>query len=191
MTVDVHPAEGWQPDPEPADEPSGGVSPDSPLAGLRARRVEALQHLYVDLKVPRWDDDGGPAVYVRYQPVDPETAQKAVRKRQQAKPRPDKHLLLATCDVLLGACIGVFAVEGESAEGGDPVRLSLREGDERGEWTKFDGDLAEALGIDHRRATDIVRGLYLTEGDIWAASQALAEWSGIAVPQADDAFLGN
>lgn len=191
MTIPVYPA-GEQPDAAP--EPHVGAPPvpsDSPLADLRKRRQAALETLYLDLKVPRWDEDGGPAVYVRYAPIDPAAAIKAVQKRSKARPRPDDYQLLATIDVLLGACRGVYAVEGDPADG-QVTRYSLRDGDPYGEWTRFDHDLANTLGIEHERAVDIVRGLYFTDGDILGAYAQLSEWSGLtAQTQADEAFLGN
>lgn len=160
------------------------VHPDSPLAGLKARKAAIIERLHWDLKVPRWDDDGGPAIYVRYGPIDVTRMTKILDAANKSK-APDK-MLVANANILANACLGVFAREDGSEE-----ELSLRDGDPHGPLTRFDEDLAETLDVGTPfRATAVVRALYLTDGDLIAAAIQLSELSGAALPKADTDFLG-
>jgi hypothetical protein len=169
------------------------AAPSSPLAGLRAKRAEALAKLHHDLQVPRWSDDGGIEIWVRYAPVSPTTISAVVTARRKSKAKD--WMVAANADVLAIACLGVYAVDPTSPD----TKLSLRDGDPHGDWTKFDADLAYSLGLDGissvedakaLTAATVVRGLYLTEGDLTSAANALTTWSGIEVPRDDDDFLG-
>lgn len=155
---------------------------DSPLASLRARRQARLDTLHLDLKVPRWDDDNGPAIYVRYKPVDVAQAARVADRAEKSKAAD--WVVVANASVLVNACVGVFAME-------NGQRLSLRDGDPHGPWTRFDQDLAESLGLDGpTRATDVCKALFFTGGDLIGHAAALAEWSGNSTPEVEDATLG-
>lgn len=188
MTVDVTPR--YDPDDDQDDTPNVTQLPAaslSPLASLRESYAKVLDENYIDLKIPRWDERTPYAIYVRYRPVDPTAAQKAIKRRQKA--RTDDANILATLDALVGACIGVFAVVDTTID--EPVRLSLRQDEPEGEWTRFDPDLATAFGWSETRAVDVARKLYLSDAAVLGAFAALSEWSGIGMSAADDDFLGN
>jgi hypothetical protein len=177
------------PDPPPVVTPTGH---GSPLASLRARREALQEKLYLDLKVPRWDDDGGPAIYVRYNPSSPAFLGKTIEKAKKLKPRPDDWMVNANADALIQSCVGVFAIE----DGTPPEKatreqqLSLKDGEPTGDWTRFDPDLGFSLGVEGvQSARAVVRRLYLTEGDLLAAANKLVEWSGVAAPEADEDFF--
>ena len=81
------------------------------------------------------------------------------------------------CDILVRACQGIYAIE----DGDFTTKYSLRTGDERGEWTKFDSDLAHSLmdeGAQNAKAVNVVRELYITDGDIVSAAQQVITFSG-------------
>jgi len=177
------------PDPPPAVTPTGQ---GSPLASLRARREALQEKLYLDLKVPRWDDDGGPAIYVRYNPSSPAFLGKTIEKAKKQKPRPDDWMVNANADALIQSCVGVFAIEdGTSPEKATREQMiSLKDGEPTGDWTRFDHELGFSLGVEGvQSARAVVRKLYLTEGDLLAAANKLVEWSGVAAPEADEDFF--
>lgn len=165
------------------------AAPGSPLADLRARYARHLENLHLDMKVPRVDDDGGPSIWVRYNPVDPGLVADINASRDERR-RKDGHdwWTDANADILISAVVGVYAKDGT---GPDAPVYSLRPDDPTGPWTKFDPDLAESLGIDTTRARDVVKRLYLTKGDLVGAAIRLCEWSGSASVTADEEFLGN
>jgi len=169
---------------EPSAEPAPvAAAASSPLASLRARRAKAQERLYKDLKVPRWDDDGGPAIYVRYKPLSPGKMATAVERRRRDKAKDQDWATKANADALIGSCMGVFTEI-------DGAQYSLREGDRNGSWTTFDPDLGAALGVESQNAVDVVRALYLTDGDLINAAATLTTWSGLVGPQADEDYLG-
>lgn len=181
MTRQVHVGE-----PVETDDGFDAVAPipapeGSALFDLRALRERKLKDLYKDLPVPRWGEDGTPEIVVRYKPSKPQVALRATEKRRTEND-PD-WLILANADVLVDACIGVYAVyQGK--------KYSLKPGEPNAPWTKFDRNLAENLGIETNRAVEVVRALYLTDGDLIGAVNALAAWSGTVLPQIDEESLG-
>jgi len=166
---------------EPAVVQPVKASPLSALSRLREIREQAVAKLYKDLKVPRWDEYGA-EIWVRYGPLDVTHLNEATQRREKDKKRNPGWVLLANCDGLVKSCIGVYAlVEGR--------KYSLRPGDADGEWTKFDDDLARALGIDATRAVEVVRALYLTDGDIISTIMTLGEWSNTQITEVDEEYL--
>lgn len=172
--------------PEPAPAPAAPAASESPLESLRARRKKMQALLYKDLQVPRWGDDGGPTFWVRFAPASPSEHATRFEKIQKNPKKPKDWAVTANAQVLVSACIGVFAVEGDQLYEQDDEtirRLSLRDGDPNGEWTRFDPDLAESLGLDSDcGAIAVVRSLYLTEGDITTTANRLLQWSGMVMP---------
>jgi hypothetical protein len=158
---------------------SGGLAEDSPLAALRDRRAQIVNDLHTDIKVPRWDE---PELYVRFKPVSAVKLNKAIERRR--KVGGEDWSLLANADMLIEACIGVYAV----VDGNTENKLSLRVNDSKGAWTKFDTELSDAIGLDAQRASDVVLGVYLTEGDLIDTANKLFKWSGIAGDEADESF---
>lgn len=157
----------------------GAPTPVSPLAALRARREQIVDGLYIDIKVPRWDE---PEIFVRFKPVSTIRLSAAIEKRRKSK--DENWSVLANADVLIDSCIGVYALTSADPE----AKLSLRLNDPFGKWTKFDMDLCQALGLEASRASDAVLGLYLTEGDLIETANRLLRWSNIASDEADEAF---
>jgi len=91
-------------------------------------------------------------------------------------------------DILIRGCVGVVAIV-------DGKEYSLRPGDENGEPTKFDQDLAENLGVEGiggrpPTARQVVRSLFLTDGDILSAASEVIRFSGYREAEADSTILG-
>lgn len=157
-------------DGNPEERPAAS---SSPLADIRARRAEAVKQLHVDLLVPRY----GIPLYVRYKPA-PEHRVNAINKANEKSKDPERNIV-ANAAILADCCLGVFAVVQRD---GQEVKVSVDDTDPDGEWPKFDSRLAEALGFpDITRASDVVRKLYLTDGDVLATATKLADWSGYSL----------
>jgi len=159
-----------------ADAPVAEVTP---LLSLKHRREQIVNELYVDIQVPRWDD---PEIYVRFKPVSATKLNATIENRRKQK--GNDWSFLANADMLVDSCVGIFAV----VDGDFDNKLSLRSDNPNGTWTKFDLDLAKALGIEAVRAVDACVALYLTEGDLIDAANRLFKWSNIANDEADETF---
>ena len=181
MAIDVHadPTVDYvatNPVPETVSEPVA-----NPLGNLKARRQAIADKLHKVLQVPRWED---PEIFVRFKPVDQAWLEKAAKKRSdEAEKTKQSFLVLISADILATACEGVFAKLPD-----DETEYSLRVGDPEGRLTRFDEDLATAIGAPPQGAAYIVRSLYQTDGDIIAAANELQEWSGIASNRIDEDF---
>jgi hypothetical protein len=154
---------------------------ETPLLALKNRRTEIVNDLFVDIKVPRWES---PEIYVRFKPVSNTRLNATINRYQKDAKNGQDWSFLANAQMLIDSCVGIYAI----VDGNEDVKLSLREGDPYGKWTKFDTDLAAALGIQANRATDSVIGLYLTEGDLIDTANKLFRWSNIANGEADETF---
>lgn len=168
-----------------ADTPQGsGPGGMSLLTNLRDRRESIAQALTLDKQVPRWSD---PSIWVRYIPVDFKVANKA-RILATSKGDQAEKILLANVDTLIAGCIGVYAtLPGVVDDDGELKQFSLRPGDPDGPPTTFDRDLAQNLGLNSEAtARQVVRTLFLTDGDILSAAADLAKFSGMAGEAADD-----
>src|SRR6185437_7291625 len=125
----------------------------TPLRSLKEAREKLVGSLYIDLKVPRWDD---PEIFVRYKPV--ESARVSAQAKKCAESEDPEWLVLANADLLAQCCVGVYAIFDH-----DGVHRSLRMGDEHGEWTRFDRDLMDNLEMPpYSKAADAVRQIYAT-----------------------------
>lgn len=160
----------------PADAPK---APSFALKSLAAKREALKEGLYLDLQVPRWND---PEIFVRFGPIDVTLTETVVEKRRKSK--VPEWSILANADILAQACVGIYAC----LEGDQETKYSLRVGDENGSWTKFDPDMATALGSVLQGASDVVRALYLTDGDLLEAARQVTDWSGIKNEQVDEDF---
>lgn len=168
-----------------SDEVSVGASP-SILSSLKERRQQVLEEQVLRLPVPRWDN---PTIVVKYRPVE----HSFIRRGQSAveKAGKDKQAeveLNSNADILIRGCAGVVAI----LEGRE---YSLRRGDEHGDPTLFDQDLAENLGVEGSggkppTARQVVRTLFLTDGDILSAASELIRFSGYRETEADAAVVG-
>lgn len=169
-------------DPESESEAVPAAT-DSPLAQLRAQRaalVEQLEEIHV--RVPRYTN---PEIWVRYQPVDPGVVAEAADKRRKAA----KHgagsksdwVVLANADLLVGACLGVYGLQGDE-------EFSLAPGG--GDHTRFDKDLADGLGIEATRAVEVCQALFVTGADLVSHASELAERSGLDRDQFEERYRG-
>jgi hypothetical protein len=155
----------------------------SVLARLGKRREEIIAKDTITLRVPRWSE---PDIWVEYKPVSHTLIKRALSAVDRAKGRDKAEAEVdANADVLIAGCQRVYAkLEGEDDE------FSLRPDDPRGEYTTFDGDLADKLDVADRRARAVVRALFLTDGDIIATAERLTEFSGYRINKADEEALG-
>lgn len=155
------------------------AAPDSALAGHRARRQKSIAELFTDLVVPRYD----PEIYVRFRPVVQRRIDAVNKAAEKSKDR-DKSAI-ANAVILADACIGIFEVV-------DGVEVSIDPRDPGGAWPKFDERLAEIFELPAaKKASEVVRGLYLTDGDVIGTASKLAEWSGYATDQLERDEAGN
>ncbi|MBU6232603.1 hypothetical protein KGP36_08320, partial [Patescibacteria group bacterium] len=132
-----------------------------------------------------------PEIYVRYAPIDAVKMGKALDRRSKQKGESGKVLddwgIRANADILINSCVGIYMVFSDAPD----EKLSLREGDPNGTWTKFDTDLADAMGFDVDRsdaAVSCVRSLYMTDGDLGDATDKLMKFSNMSNGEADEAF---
>ena len=149
------------------------------LSSLAEKRKRMHDTLYTDLKVPRWED---PEIFVRFKPISVTLTEAAIDKRRESK--VPEWLLLANADILVMACEGVYA----TLDGDQDTKYSLRSGAEDGPWTKFDADLATALGIPPLGAADVAKALYFTDGDLLNTAAELTNWSNSTIVKVDTDF---
>jgi hypothetical protein len=168
-----------------SDEVSRGGSP-SILSSLKERRQQVLEEQVLRLPVPRWDN---PTIVVLYKPVEHSFIRLAQTRVEKANGDKKGEVEVdANADILIRGCAGVVALL-------DGKEYSLRPGDEDGEPTLFDKDLAENLGVEGSggktpTARQVLRTLFITEGDIISASTELIKFSGYRETEADEAVLG-
>lgn len=158
----------------------------SRLGDLKERRQAILESAVLDRKVPRWND---PEVWVRYKPIDHSVIRAGFARIDSAPPAKKGEVEVnANADLLIRACVGVYAKLPDV----DPeAEFSLRPDDPEGEPTRFDPDLATCLGLpDKATAREVVKKLFITEGDIIAHAKAVAEFSGYTEDETDTDFLG-
>lgn len=158
----------------------------SVLGSLKERRQEVLEKQVLRLPVPRWDD---PVIVVMYKPVDHSLIRLAQGKVEKAgRDKQAEVEVESNADILIRGCVGVVAVV-------DGKEYSLRPDDENGEPTRFDKDLAENLGVEGAggkppTARQVVRSLFITDGDILSAASEVIKFSGYRDAEADSVVLG-
>ena len=87
-------------------------------------------------------------------------------------------------DILIAGCERVFAKISNR-------EYSLNPDDHEGPFTTFDSDLGRNLGLpEEARARDVVKALFLTEGDLIAQAIKVARWSGFQEDNAQEVFEG-
>jgi hypothetical protein len=168
-----------------SDEVVLGHSP-SILSSLKERRQQVLDEQVLRLPVPRWDD---PVIVVLYKPVEHSFIR--IAQDRVSKTNADKAAsveLDVNADILIRGCVGVVAIL-------DGVEYSLRLGDENGDPTRFDGDLAMNLGVEgiggkEPTARAVVKSLFLTGGDILSAATEVVKFSGYRETEADATLVG-
>lgn len=174
-----------------AKERHDAEGPRSPLALLKGKREEITDKLWLDLKVPRWEETLGRSVWVRYGPSSPSFFGTAAERRERAHKAAQKKgaqgepdwLINANADLLVESCIAIF----DLAIGEEPPDEELE-----GNFPTFASEeLSESLGVSKTSAATACRALYLTEGDLLIASGQLMEWSGQESKKGDEAFLSS
>jgi len=155
------------------------IPPSSPMLSLKKRREAIVNDLYIDLQVPRWNE---PEIFVRFKPASATRINAIIERRRKQK--AENWSLLTNADVLVDCCVGVYAVHPDEPN----TQLSLRENDSYGSWTKFDHELAAALGVDVDNNAECCIALYMTEGDLIDTANKLFRWSNIANDEADATF---
>lgn len=162
-------------------EVARGSAP-SILTSLKERRQQVLEEQVLPLPVPRWDN---PVIVVKYKPVEHgfiRAAQDRVKKASNDKKAEVE--VDSNADMLIRGCLGVVAIVNDK-------EYSLRSGDEEGEPTRFDSDLAANLGLEGKAtARQVVRNLFITDGDILSAANELVKFSGYRETEADAAVVG-
>lgn len=148
---------------------------DSALEQLRHRRRKALANLTHDLRVPRWDEDGGPKVFVRYRPIEKDWIDEA---NEKAADLTNDRSATAAAYILAKACVLVFALGPDGTE----IRLS----------DHFDEELSTTLGLDATGAVDTVRSLHFNiDGDLLSTLDDLTVWSGYGRRDLEREYAGN
>ncbi len=164
------------------------------LGDIGATRQAIEAKLWKDLEVLGYRDEGAHVpVFVRYSPLSPDRIANAWEKwekrgkaRKDGTPGHQRWRAMFSAEVLVEACIGVYA---EIDDAGEVLQVSLRKDDPLGPWTKFDADLAAALRRPElTTAIDVCLALYRTDGDVLMTAGSLQEFSGIALPKADEDF---
>lgn len=159
-----------------------GIGSLSFLEHLKERREAIAESELLTLAVPRWSD---PVIKVVYRPIDHgiiRAAQTRVEKAPKAKQFAAE--VDGNVDLLIRGCKAVVAVINEQ-------EYSLRPGDHEGEPTTFDKDLALNLGLpDGSTARQVVKALFITEGDILSHGKSLVEFSGYRETEADEIISG-
>lgn len=154
------------------------TAPATVGSNLKARRDTAIKELFTDLKIPRYD----PPIYVRFKPV-PQS--RIDRMNKQAENSKEKDATVtANAAILADATLGVFEVI-------DGEKVSVDPNDRDGEWPKFDSALAELFEVKATKAGEVVRAVYMTDGDIIATVTQLGVWSGFNLDAIKADFEGN
>lgn len=162
----------------------------TPRTSLKAQREEILSTLYIDLRVPRWPNE----IWVRYAPLKSAKVDESIKRRAANEFEANEASLLVHADILISACIGIY----QTLDGDFTKKYALRL-DENGEpeefpteqFTRFDKNTAAFIGLNDfqsNTATNIVRALYLTDGDLIDASNVVSNWSSKANERAEEDF---
>lgn len=166
--------------------------PKSPLGMLRGKREALDAALFLDLKVPRWDDQlDGWGVWVRYGPGNPNTFTAQMSKREkshltavgQGRPGDPDWMTKANADMLVGACLAIFALP----PGEEPPKGELPSGD----YPTFSTpEFSQEIGAQPTAVATVLK-LYGTSADVLLAATQLLNWSGQVSEEADRDFLGS
>lgn len=165
---------------------------------IRAQRDEIVSKLYIDLKIPRWRiecNEGVLRPYVRYGPVKAVKVEQSLKRRSEATHQQDEASVLIHADLLVGCCIAVYFKLDDDPKTIYPFFInedgSLPEPVDIYECRWSVKTLGDALGMtDHESslATNVMRQLYLTDGDLIDASNRVSMWSSEANEEAEENF---
>jgi hypothetical protein len=166
------------------------AAPNTLRGRLRERREAVVQRLYTDRDVPRL-----PGVVVRFGPI-PGAVIEQINKRTEKSKDPERFVLGAASS-LTHACLGIYDVTDDedaaiatTKDGRHLVSIDAEHPHD--EPPRFDARLAKLLGLpDSATAVQVVRGFYLTDGDIVSESNDVTVWSGYAGEEADEDYSGN
>lgn len=158
-----------------ADESTPAAS-SSLLAGIRERQAKAREALFFDYPVPKMEP-----LHVRYRPATSTEIAMADKIAKRHRKRDDASVI-AEAGLLASCAVGVFDVDDTGEPIGDPD-----------DWLTFGPELAELLdmGVDRPRAADVVRALYLREGDITTTFRQLVVDSGYELGELEETEAGN
>lgn len=151
------------------------AAPTSGLAALRGERKKIEAGLHLDLRVPRYETP----LYVRYKPMS--SAQMSrISERTRKSNAPDA-IARGNAQILAECAVGVFELDGKGKPVGTPE-----------EWVTIGPDLAEQLGQPElKTASDVIRALFFTDGDITSTVNRVTEWSGYANAEGVEEYSGN
>jgi hypothetical protein len=161
---------------EDAFDDSVNAGASSLYAELKARREKATEELFFDYPVPKLEP-----LHVRYRPMTGGEVKATAKAAERNKKRDDGEVL-AQAGLLARCCLGVFDVDENGNAIGDPD-----------EWLRFGPELAEVLGVtvDRPRAADVVRALYVRDGDITSTFNQLVVDSGYVLSELEESEAGN
>lgn len=176
--------------PNPPESHDAPEAPPTTLRGrLRDRRQRAVDNLFTDRDVPRM-----PGVVVRFGQLPGGMVEKINRDAEKSK-NPDRYIIGAAVG-LVHTCLGVYDVTTDEAlattstkDGRFLVSIDVDNPDL--DPPKFDERLAGLLGLQTKDAVTVVRGFYLTDGDVTSESNAVTTWSGYVGDQELEDFEGN
>jgi hypothetical protein len=174
----------------PAPTDAAETAPNTLRGRLRERREAVAAKLYTDRDVPRL-----PGVVVRFGPIPGGTIEQINRRTEKSKD-PERYVLGAASS-LTHACLGVYDVTDDedaaiatTKDGRHLVSIDADHPDDPA--PKFDARLAKLLGLhETASAIQVVRGFYLTDGDVVSESNEVTVWSGYAGEESDGDFAGN
>jgi len=130
--------------------------------------------------VPEWDE---PRVFVRFRPLAHHELKAAQGRIERAKDKAAAEVD-ANAGLLVKACVEVWGDYGD----GEKTPLSPKPEDG---LTKFDGNLAQALGLPAESlASNVLKTLFMREGDILSCAQYLATQSGYREAEGDEELAG-
>jgi hypothetical protein len=158
-------------------------APSSIIAAIKAARVEIIDNLFIDLRVPRWTAKGVP-LFVRFSPLSTETMSKVQKRFEKVK--DDSKQWQADAEVLLRSAQGIFWREE------DGVDRSIDPDEAEGTLAHFDRHLCDLLGWEWTGyAVDVVKYIYVTDLSISATLEEVFEWTRQASEKAEETFAGN
>lgn len=157
---------------------------NSILGRIKSRREEIAAAQFTDIRVPRWEN---PELWVRYGTLEHPFIERTFdRARKAKKENRGEAVVNSNADILIEACIGVYAIHPTTNE-----KVSLSPRGEDDEWTRFDPDLGETMGLStDATARQVLRTVYFTDGDILSAAGDVVRFSGYVQTDADRDLLG-
>lgn len=138
-------------------DPSASA-PRSVVDQIKAKKARKSRRL--TMKIPAWDG----SLFAEYRRLTPKEVGLATNSGKPA---------IANANILATACIEVFAIDPDSGES-RPVRELI--GAEGTTPVRFDGQLADAFGVEGDTPAKIVLGFYEDNLAVGAHAQKLLDW---------------